>query len=77
MYGSPTTADVRDSDLLVSSQAEAKAQDAPESTCVHPNISPLSLPDSSIKNIQQSSHKSSFGITPDARNLPTLQSEMV
>ncbi|XP_031256652.1 uncharacterized protein LOC116114646 [Pistacia vera] len=78
LYDIPTTtADVRNYELLVSSPAEVKTQDALEATCGHPYISPLPVPDSSIKNIQQSSPKSSFVITPNARNLPTSLSEMV
>lgn len=71
------TAKARNYDPPVSSQPELMKQDIPEATLAHEYITSMSLPGTSINDIQQSVSNFPFVVEPNARNLHSVPSETV
>lgn len=72
------TADSRNYTPPNFSQAELRKIDISDAADLGKDyVSPLSIPGSSFKNVQQSSSALSFVIDPNVRNLPPLPSEVV
>lgn len=69
------TAKARNYDPPVSSQPELMKQDIPEATREQEYITTLSLPGTSINDIQQSVSNFPFVVEPNARNLHSVPSE--